>query len=343
LSIAPAITDPVYRPAEQLGPIDRRLTGLLNDPRDLPFLRFIARANLTIVPFAIYLFWPGRFSWWLAVPYLAPAIFLMGPFVLMLHNTCHRPLFRKGYRFLNHYIPWCLGPLFGETPDTYFAHHVGMHHPENNLRDDLSSTMVYRRDSFVDFVIYFGRFFFGGIFELSSYHVRRGRLKLLRNLLAGELLFYLAVAALAWWNWQATTVVLVAPFLICRFSMMAGNWAQHAFIDPASPENPYRNSITVINCLYNRRCFNDGYHIGHHIRPTRHWTEMPVEFTRQADEYARQDAIVFQGIDFFGVWACLMLKRYDWLARRYVPLGDRKRSREDVIALLHQRTRPIAA
>ena len=48
-------------------------------------------------------------------------------------------------RKLNLYIPWLLGPFFGETPETYFVHHVGMHHVEENLEDDLSSTMPYKR------------------------------------------------------------------------------------------------------------------------------------------------------------------------------------------------------
>ncbi len=34
---------------------------------------------------------------------------------------------------MNHVIPWLLGPFFGQTPNTYFAHHMGMHHREENL------------------------------------------------------------------------------------------------------------------------------------------------------------------------------------------------------------------
>lgn len=343
MSAVLSITDPTYQAPARRGPLDRRLLTLINDPRDLPFLHFILRANLLLVPLAAYLFWPGRFSWPAAAVYLALEGFLMGPFILMLHNTCHRALFRRRYRWLNHYIPWCLGPMFGETPDTYYAHHVGMHHPENNLHDDLSSTMRFRRDSALHFAWYFLRFFFGCIVELSSYHARRRRYKLVRNALAGELLFFVVVGLAAAFNGRAALVVFVLPFLGARFGMMAGNWAQHAFIDPADPANPYRNSITCINSTYNRRCFNDGYHIGHHVSATRHWTEHPVEFLAQRAEYARQGAIVFQGIDFFGVWLCLMLKRYDWLARRYVNLGDEPRSEAEIAALLKSRTQPIPA
>ncbi len=341
MSIAPTITDPTYQPSERYGLLDRFFLKLINDPRDLPFLHFVVQANLIVMPIAVYLFLPGRFSWWLAAVYLALVLLeFMGRFVLILHNTSHRTLFRRPYRRLNHYLPWCLGPFFGETPDTYYAHHVGMHHPENNLADDLSSTMRFQRDSALDFARYFARFFFGGVFEVTAYHWRRGHYKLVRRELAGEIGFFCVVGLLLWWNWRPALVVFVVPWLVCRFAMMAGNWAQHAFIDAADPANPYRNSLTVVNCRYNRRCFNDGYHIGHHIRATRHWTDMPIDFAAQRESYVRNDAIVLEGIDFFGVWACLMLKRYDWLARRFVHLGE-PRSEEEIIALLKRRTRRI--
>ena len=80
------------------------------------------------------------------------------------------------------------------------------------------------------------------------------------------------------YDWRVCLVLFVLPVTITRLAMMLGNWAQHAFIDEATPANSYRNSITCINSVYNKRCYNDGYHIGHHLKQTRHWTEMPVEF-----------------------------------------------------------------
>lgn len=57
--------------------------------------------------------------------------------------------------------PWHFrAALFGCTPHTYFAHHVLLHHPTNNLADDPSSTMGYRRDNARDFARYWARFFF---------------------------------------------------------------------------------------------------------------------------------------------------------------------------------------
>ncbi|MCS6904696.1 MAG: fatty acid desaturase [Bacteroidia bacterium] len=334
------ITDPTFVAGKPYSSMERWLLQWINDERDLPFLRLCAILFFTTIPFAIYLYISQPFYWWVAALYFIynNALWL-GPFVLMLHNTSHRALFKRKYNFLNYFIPWVLGPFFGETPESYYAHHIGMHHPENNLKDDLSSTMAYQRDSLVDFFRYFFNFFFLGVWELSTYLRRKKRKKLLYRFWKGEFSFYIFVTLLCFVNWKATLVVFIIPFIFTRFMMMAGNWAQHAFIDPQSPNNCYRNSITCINTLYNRRCFNDGYHIGHHLKPTMHWTELPLEFQKNIKVYAQEGAIVFHTIDFFIIWLLLMLKRYDWLARFYVNLQPSViLSKEEIIELLKMRT-----
>jgi fatty acid desaturase len=333
------LSDPTYRPRSSA--FERIAERFICDRRDLPFLGLTAVLSATVIPTGVVLFLPGEFRWWLAALHLALVVYFLGPFILMLHNTSHRRLFRRPWGWMNHYIPWVLGPFFGESPETYFGHHVGMHHPENNLEDDLSSTMHYQRDSAIDFLRYFFRFFFFGLVELTGYFARKKRRALMIRVALGELLFYAVVVALFFYAWRAALVVFLVPFLVTRFAMMAGNWGQHAFIDGASPENNYRNSITCINSAYNRRCFNDGYHIGHHLKATRHWTEMPEDFQRNVRTYEAEGAFVFSGLDFFNVWLALMLRRYDWLARRLVQLGETPRSYEDDMALLRRRTRRI--
>jgi fatty acid desaturase len=265
-------------------------------------------------------------------------------FILMLHCTSHRQLFRPEHRRLNHVIPWVIGPFFGETPETYFVHHMGMHHPENNLQTDLSSTMRYRRDRLSHWLHYLFSFLSVGPALLAVYHWRKRNQKMLQRMLSGELTFYAVVAVLLAVNWRATLVVFVIPVLLVRTLMMAGNWAQHAFVDAADPANPYKNSITCINTRYNRRCFNDGYHIHHHVKPRCHWSEYPGEFERNKDEYGRQDAIVFDGVDFFQVWAMLMTKQWKGLAKRFVQLpGAPARDEAAIIAFLQSRVEPIPA
>ena len=333
------LEDPSYCMARAPSRRERIAEHFILDRRDTPFLGLMVLLSLLVIPSAVALFVTPTFRWWLAAVHLALVLYFMGPYVLMLHNTSHRRLFKPRWRWMNQYIPWVLGPFFGESPETYFAHHVGMHHPENNLEDDLSSTLPYRRDSFVDFMRYFLRFFFGGLFELARYLSAKGRRRLMIRCVVGELSYAVGVALLFYFfGWRATLIVFVVPLVIVRFAMMAGNWGQHAFVDEASPENNYRNSITCINSAYNRRCFNDGYHIGHHLKSNRHWTEMPEDFASNVETYAAEGAIVFHGIDFFGVWLCLMLKRYDWLAARMVPLCGATPTMDERIRLMQSRT-----
>jgi fatty acid desaturase len=329
------LSDPTYA-AGEVRPLERLALRFINDVRDVPFLRLMAVLTMTVATTGVWLF-VGGFRYWLAGVHLVLVLWFLGPYILMLHNTSHRRLFKTRWRYLNLYIPWVLGPFFGESPETYFAHHVGMHHPENNLDDDVSSTLPYRRDSFFAFVRYFLRFFFGVIVELPRYFVKKRRRALAVRSVGGELVFFALLGTLAAYDWRSTIAVFLIPYLLTRFLMMCGNWGQHAFVDQATPESEYRNSITCINTGYNRRCFNDGYHIGHHVKATRHWTEMPADFSENLSTYARERAIVFTGIDFFGVWLCLMLKRYDWLARRYVAL-EGSPSQAEIIALLKSRT-----
>ena len=125
--------------------LDRFFVSLLNDPRDLPFIYLGLRVTFTLIPMAVLLYMPfvPSWLWWMiAVVYLfINNITYKGPFGLMLHCTTHRRFFKKEYEFLNHYLPWVLAPFFGQSPETYRAHHVGMHHAENNLEPDESSTM----------------------------------------------------------------------------------------------------------------------------------------------------------------------------------------------------------
>ena len=322
--------------------LDRFYAQFINDPRDIVFVRLMLSCSL-MIPFAVALFYLGTFPIWLAVIYLAVWAFVyVDRFTLMLHCTSHRPLFKKKYRFMNRYIPWLLCPFFGQSPETYFSHHMGMHHVEGNLPGDLSSTMKYQRDNVLHWLRYFLRFFFFAIVELSLYHLRKHRMKLFRNTVVGELTFLGGCALGLTLRPIPTLVVFVIPWFVIRFLMMAGNWGQHAFVDPLEPNNDFKSSITCINTRYNRRCFNDGYHIIHHLKPAMHYTEMDKEFDNHRERYGAQDAIVFSGIDFFGVWLLLMLHRHRALARAFVQLpGAPQRSEDEVVELLRRRLAPI--
>ena len=336
------LTDPEFVRPEKPSAYYRFVCKLIVDERDVPFFGTMLKISLVMWSLALLLFWPGMFRWWMAPLYWIPMFWLLPTFILMMHSTAHRRFFRREYDWANKLIPWFIGPFLGETPESYFSHHIGMHHPENNLPTDKSSTMGRQRDSFLSFLGYYSRFILIGLYETSSYLFRSGRRKLARNILVGEGVSILVAGGLAVYCWQASLVVFVIPAFVVRFLMMAGNWGQHAFVDRNDPNNPYRNSTTFINTPYNHRAFNDGYHIGHHEDQRRHWTDMPTEFRENKQRYIDNESAVFLGLDNFSVWLLLMLKQYAFLASRYVDLGGQK-SQAQIIALLRERAQRIPA
>ena len=335
--MAITLTDPTDIPAYRPSALHTWCVKALYDSRDEIFVRLTLKACAVMVPIlALMLF---SFHWLLVPVYLAAWTWLAPSVILMLHNTMHRPFIRRP-RFLSHAHPYLFSATFG-IPTGYMEHHVGMHHVENNLPPDLSSTMKFQRDNFFHFLAYFGRFFFLSPVEVPLYLSKKKRGNLARRAIIGELVHYALVVAVCFIDLRGGLVGFALPLVVVRFLMMMGNWGQHAFIDQNDPGNSLLNSITCINAGYNHKAFNDGYHIGHHVKSNRHWTQMPADFEANIDTYARAGSIVFHGLDFFFVSLLLFTHQYKFLARRFVRLDGVERSDDEVIAFLKTRLRPV--
>jgi fatty acid desaturase len=340
-SLPKDITDPVYSKPLNYNKFDLFLLKYIRDERDLPFIYFTLKILFVLIPFAVLLFTPvlSGWIWWLAASlYVAlNVVFFIGRFALMFHCTTHRTLFKKEYDYLNYFLPYFIAPFFGHMADTYYSHHVGMHHAENNLEDDESTTMPYQRDSIRDFLRYYSSFMVSGIYKVVAYFKKRNRKKLMYGALLGQLYIVLFCVIMFLMNWQASLFVFVFPYFFYRFIALFGNWAQHAFIDPVDPGNSYKNSITCINSPYNWQCWNDGYHISHHLKQNLHWTEHPAYFRDTITNYSANNAVVFDEIDFVKISFYLFIKRYDILAKYFVNIGDRFTSDKEIMIFLKER------
>ncbi len=339
MATAIATTDP--RTVAPATAWERPVVRLLVDPRDIHFVRVAARLAAIVWTCSLLLFLLP----WSAVAVLGPIyvaclfVFGMGRFILMLHAVSHRPLFPKRHLILEALIPWTLGPFFGQTPTSFAVHHIGMHHREDNLEGDLSSTLAYERDNPWHFLHYWARFWFFGHLHLSHYLWKNGRTRLLRRLWVGETAWLVGVGLLAWLNPVATTFVFILPLLLIRTLFMTGNWGQHAFVDINNADDPFRSATCLTNTRYNHKAYNDGYHIVHHIKPSLHWTEMATWFEENWAEFAAHNAVVFRGVaDNQAVFFRLMTQDYTWLAERLVELGD-PRPVEERVAFLQERAR----
>lgn len=335
------ITDPVFE-KRTWSKMDQFFLKMIRDERDLPFVYLAIKITLTLIPSAILLYTPLLQSpyWgaWGVIHFILCIVVFLGPYTLMLHNTSHRPFFKREHNAWNKFIPWILGPFMGQSPDLYFMHHMGMHHAEGNMPEDKSSTMPFQRDSFRGFLHYYLRFLFIGVIELAQYFLGKKRSSIARKAAIVEYGYYVVLFLLAMLNFGATMVVFVVPLLVIRLAMMSGNWGQHAFVDPDEPNNDYKSSITCINTPYNQKCFNDGYHIGHHQVPNMHWTDMPVDFQKNIDKYVANQSLIFEGLDFQQVFLFLMFKKYDKLTNYMVNInGDTFKDKEEAIAIMKKR------
>lgn len=339
------LSDPTYIPKEKYNWYDKFWLRLINDKRDLPFIYLLTLLHLVIISTAIVLYTPLLKGWWwwlAAIPYFYfSQFYFKGRFGLMFHCICHRKCFRRRNQWMHTYITWLVCPFFGHAPEGYFSHHIGMHHIENNMEDDTSSTMGYQRDSARGFLAYFFKFLFVGVKNTLLYLYHRRKKKLYSRFTAGEYIYMAFCIAMCFVNLKATLLIFIVPLLFARLVMMLGNWTQHSFIDSGDPSNLYTNSINCINTKYNDVCWNDGYHIIHHLRPGMHYTDMPAEFLKRKDEFAKNKAIVFDGIHYLHIFLFLLTKRYDKLADNLVNINNMFSSREEAIGIMKDRTRKI--
>ncbi|MBI5856335.1 MAG: fatty acid desaturase [Sphingobacteriales bacterium] len=333
------ITDPVFSENKKFSWYERFWMKYVNDKRDLPFIHLLTAIHLFVIPAAVILYTPllQGIEWWLLyIPYFyISQLYFKGRFGLMLHCIVHRKLFKKPYTWMYNWVIWAICPFFGHTPETYFVHHMGMHHVANNMLDDASSTLPYQRDSFRGFLAYVGRFLILGFRDTFMYFFKNKRKKFYMRLAAGEFSFYIFCAGMCFVNFHATLFIFIIPFVFARIVMMLGNWTQHAFVDLNNLED---NSINCINTKYNKTCWNDGYHAVHHIRPAAHYTDLPEELLKNRENYARQKTPIFDGIHYLHLFFWLMTKRYDKMANNLVNLNNIYANEEEAILELKRRT-----
>ena len=121
---------------------------------------------------------------------------------------------------------------------------------------------------------------------------------------------------------------------------MSGNWTQHSFLAQDDAKNDLKTALTVIQTPYNATAFNDGYHTSHHLNPIRHWQDHPEHFLQSIQVFKDSKVIIFDGIDYWGIFCLLMTRNYNSLADHFVDLSGTMTKAEKK-AYLKERTRRL--
>ena len=322
--------------------IERLGQKVLRDQRDTPALRLMVSLTVTVVPiFAIQLVLGKPRLLLVIVFYLALYGLRFQRFVRMFsasHLEAHR---RHGFfsgtydKVFGRYLEFFLGYFYGNIPELGRTAHVCLHHRENAGFDDTRNTMGYDRSSRLDFLCYMADNIWTVLgIAPYTYFRAKGDEKNRKRMLRGMLCYYAYFAAVFVYDWRIGILYVLVPILCMNFINAITAWVQHAFCDPERPEDYFANTVTVVDEV---NFMNEGFHLCHHHRSSLHWTEMPVHFERIRERMKAAGSLVFEDLDFFGLFLELTLRRrMDVLAEKLVPWEPM--SHEQRLVLLVKRT-----
>jgi hypothetical protein len=318
-------------------PYVRFASHALRKPSDVVYVSHLLVLTLIGLPSLVLLF--VHFTWIHAVLHWMFVVYFVGPYSIITHHHVHGPgILSDSCSWIDVLFPYILGPLMGQTWNSFYYHHKH-HHIEDNGPDDLSSTIRYQRDSALDLSIYLARFVFLIWFELPLYYIRKGRTSLGLKYFFWEGASYGLVVLMTRYHWRAGLMTLIIPLIQWRIAVMTNNWAQHTLVDEVEPTSSFRSSITIIDVVANRHGLNDGYHTSHHLSPRRHWRDHPFAFAKSKAKYAENAAITLKNIDFIKLAIFLCRKDYEYLAECLVPMGEQaSMSKAEIASMLRKKT-----
>ena len=347
------------KPARAIGSfftgISQRMARvMMRDERNAPYLFSLFGIGLyTPILFVLCFIWQMRYgvgAAWYTVVLVAFLynVLMMGPYfrffsviATLIHKEGHdvRGLFKEPYTFLNNAFGWFIGPFYGHVPEAYPLGHNRIHHKYDNGPGDVTFTYDIDRRDPAQWLAYLRRFslYWTGV-SIVGYFIENKKWEPARRMATGMLVYYGLIAVITYMSPWFGFAYLILPHMSVIIYLGAINYIWHTFCDPADPDNPYINSVTILNGHYN--VFNEDFHVTHHHHPQMHWTKMANDYYSHIDKYKANMASVFTDTQEFEMFVWVMMGRYDLLADHFVDLTGTL-SQEEKIALLKYRMQPV--
>jgi fatty acid desaturase len=243
-------------------------------------------------------------SWWLLAPaWFAVAWSYCWNLQCISHNFIHNPYFRSPW--LNRAYSVLETLALGVPHILYHHYHLNHHWGDNDQKGpdgttkDWSSIYRHSKDDnpepFWRYCLF--SFFRVEVGPVLRVVVRHGRAHILQTVVETIVLgaFWLTMLLV---NWQYFVFFYLTSYYCGWALSYAEGYMEHYGCQPG---NPYANSASSYNRLYNFFWFNNGYHQEHHWDPKVHWTEMRKLHARIKDQLERNHTRVLRGPHITGL------------------------------------------
>jgi fatty acid desaturase len=216
-----------------------------------------------------------RLPWWVLVPaFVALTWSYCWNLQCISHNFIHNPYFRSAW--LNRAYSVLETIAIGVPHVLYHHYHMNHHAGDNDGKGpdgstrDWSSIYRHSRD---DAPEPFWRYCLLGFFRVETGAVVRtaARHHHIPQLAVESVVLAAFWATMAVVNWRYFAIFYLPSYYLGWVLSYAEGYLEHY---GAEPGNPFANSVSSYNRLYNFFWFNNGYHQEHHWDPKRHWTRM---------------------------------------------------------------------
>jgi fatty acid desaturase len=247
-----------------------------------PFFRYSAydalpaAGGVAIVAFLFASFVTfDRLRWWALLPaFLAVAYSYLWNLQSISHNFIHNPFFTSAW--LNRAYSVLETVALGVPHVLYHHYHMNHHWGDNDARGPDGTTRdwssIYRHgplnapEPFWRYVLFsFWRVEVGPVLKTAARHRHVPQVAVESVALAA---FWAAMALV---NWRFFVFFYLPSYYIGWAASYAEGYLEHY---GCKPGNPFANSVSSYNRLYNLLWFNNGYHQEHHWDPKCHWTRM---------------------------------------------------------------------
>ncbi len=216
-----------------------------------------------------------RLPWWVLAPaFVGAACSYLWNLQCISHNFIHNPFFKN--EWLNRAFGVLESLAIGVPHVLYHHYHMNHHWGDNDAKapdgttKDWSSIYRHSKD---DGPEPFWRYCLFGFFRIEMGPVIRvaARHRQLGQLVAESAALGAFWAGMALFDWRYLVFFYLPSYYLGWVLSYAEGYVEHY---GGKPGNPYANSVSSYNRLYNLLWFNNGYHQEHHWDPKCHWTRM---------------------------------------------------------------------